>query len=275
MAKIRQSLPYIFDRPCPSLEPSTETSLALLLLSFHETDALPIGFRRDAPSKKLVVSGYSCLSKLLETDPQDYARFLYQPCKEVSVKLPTVFAGKDIETLLEIFRVERFGIACVEEKSEIGRLVSLRDLLALYEKSIFRTDLAVGEVASSPVFSLPGDTSLKQALKDMFKREIRRVFVSETQRVVSDREILDYVFSASRLGHINKNPTTLLDAKLSDVKSTKPESVSATASINRAAVELCAIGGGCLICDKGVVTPWNMIIKPWSEKKLTISAGQF
>ena len=56
--------------------------IVLSLLRFHEIDALPIGFN-SRKKKKLAVFGYSCLSKLLDTEPKNYGKFLETPCEKL------------------------------------------------------------------------------------------------------------------------------------------------------------------------------------------------
>ncbi len=273
MTKIRDVLPEIFQRPYAVVEPSTKTQVALCLLAFHEVDALPVGFT-SATGKKFVVSGYSCLSKLLQTNPSKYGKFLDQPSEEICVELATVSADRDIEALLKIFEETRFGFAWVENagRSNMGALASLRDLLPLFGRSIMSTDMAVEDVATYPVFSLSEDTSLKQALEKMIEKKIRRVLITGTQKMISDRQIIDYVFRIARLDEAGRKPSGLLDANLDDLVSIRPQRISSKIGINKAAALLYAKGGrgGCLVCDKGVVTPWDMIMKPWRQKKLSI-----
>ncbi|MFI5421179.1 MAG: hypothetical protein ACHQ1H_09465, partial [Nitrososphaerales archaeon] len=78
--KIEEALPQIFTRTYPVLEPKTQMLLAVSLLRFHQIDALPIGFKR-TQKKRLAVFGYSCLKKLLETDPDNLGKFLELPCE--------------------------------------------------------------------------------------------------------------------------------------------------------------------------------------------------
>lgn len=268
--KISETLSFVFERPCSTLESNTQTRLALLLLGFHEVDALPIEIGSRS-SKKYVVSSYSCLSKLLETNTKEYSGFLDRSCENVSIELATVSATDRIEALLNTFASTGFGFACVEKESEVRGLVSLRDLLSLYQRSIFTTDLSVKDVASFPIHRLSDKVSMKETLEDMFELKIRRIFVSENDRVISDREIIKYLFSPSRMSEISKDTSALLDARLGLVKSTKPRMVSSSMKLNEAALELYSNPGGCLISEEGVITPWDIIMKPWILGKLVIS----
>jgi len=173
---------------------------------------------------------------------------------------------------LKVFSKTRFGFAWAELKSNslVGGFVSLRDLLSLYSRSVISTDLSIGDVASRNVFSLRSDTSLKQALEEMITRRIRRVLISDTGRVISDRQIIDHVFSPARLEQVYATPPTLLDGKLGDLESTEPSKLHDDQSVKEAA-ELVRESAGCVICRAGVVTPWDIIMKPWEQNKLRIA----
>jgi CBS domain-containing protein len=268
--RISEALPNIFNRTYPVLEPKTQMLLAVSLLRFHQIDALPIGFRR-LEKKKYAVFGYSTLSTLLETKPTYYGRFLEQPCESTALKLSIISATKSVESLLQVFKTTKFGFAWVEGRFEMGGFAALRDLLPLYDNSVLKTDLTVGEVAS-PIVSLPADTSLKDAIEEMFKHRFRRVFVGTTGAVVSDRKIIGYVFSTSRLSEVSERPEALLDASIGDLDGPRPLRISAKSSIKKAAKIMRGEVEECLICENGVITPWDLIMKPWLEKKLAIVA---
>ena len=252
---------------------------AVSLLRFHQIDALPIGSKR-LEKKRYAVAGYATLSRLLETKPSQRGRFLDQPCESVALELSIISDSKDIESLIQVFESTKFGFAWVEGKSEVGGFAGLRDLLSLYENSILSTNLSVDDVAS-PIVSLPANSTLKQTIEEMFDRRIRRMFVADTDGVISDRKIIDYLFSTARLTQVQKNiyvfssaeePETLLDAKLGDLDAIHPEEISSESSIKEAAMTMAGKIEECLICKKGVLTPWDLIMKPWLQGKLTISS---
>ncbi len=266
--KIDEALPEIFARSYPVLEPSTKLLLALSLLRFHQIDALPLSIQRGQRTN-LAVMGYSCLSNLLDTNPEEYGKYLEQPCKKVAQELATLPSGEELTELLELFRKSKFGFALIRGLDEIGGLASLRDLLAFYGDGLFSTDLTIGEVAS-PIFKMPGSESLKNALHAMFERRFRRIFVSETGGIVSDRSIIGYIFSSKRLNQIASAPETMLDATLNNVEKLKPQTISSKASIKIGANIIKSRIEECLVCEKGVLTPWDLIVKPFEMDKLRI-----
>jgi CBS domain-containing protein len=255
------------------LEPDTKTHFALSLLGFHDIDAMTIWFGKStAWTKRFVVYGYSSIMTLLRTDPNDYRMLLEQPCEAVSVEPATISAEKNLENLLDIFFKRRFGFAYVEKAggTQLGGFANLRDLVTLYEKSVIKTDLLVGDVASYPVVSMSGDSDVKTVLDKMVRKNVRRVLVSGTQNIVSDREIISHIASTYRSLEVGQDPSHLLDANLKDVKSTQPRNIKLDLPIDQAA-RIIYQNGGCLLCGDGIVTPWDLVIKPWIQKKLLIN----
>lgn len=269
--KIKAALAGIFNRSYIMLEPSMKTHFALSLLGFHDIDAMTIWFGRNVDwTKRYVVYGYSSVLTLLRTEPKDYGWLMEQPCEAVSVEPAIISENEDLEDLLDLFFKRRFGFAYVERAggTQLGGFANLRDLIALYEKSIIKTDLRVGDVASYPVVSMPGDSSLKEVLDKMVRKNVRRVLVSGTQNnIISDRDIISYVSSIYRLDGFTLDPSRLLEAKLEDLKKTHPSGVELELPIDRAA-KIVYENGGCLLCGEGIVTPWDLVIKPWIQRKL-------
>jgi CBS domain-containing protein len=271
--KISTALPDLFRRPYMMLEPSTKTHFALSLLGFHEIDAMTIWFGKNTDwTKRFVVYGYSAILALLRTDPKDYGMILEQPCEAVAVEAASISEEKSLENLLDLFLQRRFGFAYVERTGGtlLGGFANLRDLIKLYERSLIRTDLLVGDVASYPVVSMSLDSDLRSVMDKMVRKNVRRVLVSGTQKIISDREIISHVSSIFRLGEVSKNPSGLLDARLGDLKSTQPRSIELELPIAEAA-RIVYENGGSLLCGEGIVTPWDLVIKPWIQKKLLIN----
>ena len=262
-----EALPHIFSRGSPVLEPKTQMLLAVSLLRFHQIDALPIGFK-PRQKKKLAVFGFSCLSKLLETPPGKYQDFLSLPCEKASLELATVDYDDTIEKLLQVFRKTKFGFAWVES-DRLGGFASLRDLLELYGNGVVDTPMTVREVAS-PIFSMAADSSIKLFLEDMFNHRFRRIFISGEKSLVTDRRIISYIFSSSRLSETTKKPRTLLDARLGDLEKMEPIPIKGDVKIEKAATSMKDAAEECLICEKGVVTPWDLLMKPLLSNKLKI-----
>jgi len=265
--RIGDALPQVFQRSYPIVLPSTDMLMAASLLRFHQIDALPIEFRPTA-KKRLAVFGYSCLSKLLKTKATNYESFMRLPARRAALKLSSIGVNRNIPDLLRIFRKTRFGFAWVES-DKLGGFASLRDLLELYPAGVIETDLKVADLAS-PIFGVSPETSLREVLEEMFNRRIRRIFLKGRDTVITDRGIISYIFSPSMLENVSKKPELLLDVGIGDLDMTKPARVRGSLSAKKAAQLIGKQPDECLVCDKGVITPWDLIMKPLAADRLII-----
>ena len=264
--RINQALPRIFERAYPAIDPNTPMISVLPLLRFHEIDALPLSF--DSAKKQRGIFGYSSLARILSLGPKRFPGFLNQPCEDVSEPLATVRADRQISKLLDEFHRTRFGFARVIEKRRIGGLVSLDDILRLYDDGTVSSKMTA-EGVSSKTFSLSPNSTVRDALEQMFARRIRRVFVGQGREFVWDRSIIDYLFSPAVLAKVAQEPSKdALQFQLSDIKPTEAIRTTSGTSLKEAAALLTSERGQCLIFDGKVVTPWDVVMKPWEAKKL-------
>jgi hypothetical protein len=240
---------------------------ALPLLRFHEIDALPLTF--DSRVKNRGLFGFTCLARILSLGPGGFSGFLNQACEDVSEPFATVQAGSAISRLLDTFLKTRFGFARVVEKNGVGALVTLDDALGLYEGSV-KSSLAVSRVAST-IFDVTGGTTLRRVLQEMFSRRIRRVFVSGKSGFVWDRSIIEYLFSPSVLANAARDPLAdPLETPVARLGSTRAMEIRAETPLREAASMLRAERGQCLVFDGKVVTPWDVLLKPWKAGRLRV-----
>ena len=263
--KIKDALPHIFQRAYPAIDPKTPMLSALSLLRFHEIDALPLSF--DAETKHRAIFGFSCLARLMKPGPRGLPGFLEEPCEKASEPIATIQATRTLASLLDRFAKTQFGFARVEEKSGVGALVGLSEILGLFSEGVLETELEVKDVAS-PIFSVPGSTPVKEVLSEMFGKRFRRVFISGTREFVWDRSIIDQVFSPAVLGTVTKDSGAILGAPISEFRTTAALDVSPDATLKDAAGALTADKGQCLAFKGMLVTPWDVVIKPWQARAL-------
>ncbi len=267
--RIRDAFPDVFRRPYPALDPKTQMFPAISLLRFHEIDALPIA--SEAGEGQRAVFGLSSLARLSSLKQGDFKDFLNRPCEEVSESLSSISADADLGELLDLFKKTKFGFARVDEKGETAGLVGLSDVLRLYEKGKIKTKLTAGDVASK-VFALPGGTPLGRALQEMFEHRFRRVFVGpRSDSFISDRMIIAFVFDPRTLEKMSRGALKVLDTPIKDIPRMKARRVKASTRLAKAAAELRAERGQCLLSEVGLATPWDVVMKPWNGKNLAIA----
>jgi hypothetical protein len=272
--KIGTALPRLLERKYPIIRPSYPLLTVLYLLRIQDMAAVPI--TEDGKSRRAVF-GYSTLPKLIELTPKNFDAYLEGPCERASEELGCFSMNDEVETLLDGFKKRRLGVSLVNGKvggEERISLVTLVDLLRLYKTKHLASDMHTGDVAS-PILSMPGRSSVREALQAMFKLRQRRVFITGERMYISDRSIIErFLGPASLIRDRDAPDTGVLDARIDGLKKTAPIEVTSRASLQSAALRLRSEWGPCLIVkDRNVVvTPWDVIMKPWEAGRLTLSA---
>jgi hypothetical protein len=272
--KIGSALPRLLERKYPIVKPSYPLLTVLYLLRIQDMAAVPV---TEDGTKRRAVFGFSILPKLIELTPKNFDAYLQGPCERASEDLGCFTMNDDVETLLDEFKKRRLGVSlvCGEVRGEERTsLVTLVDLLRLYKTKHFTTDMSAVDVAS-PILAMPGRSSVREALQTMFRLRQRRVFISGEPMYISDRSIIERYLSPASLIRDRDGPDTgVLDGRIDGLKKTAPIEVALRTSLQSAAIRLRSEWGPCLLIkDKGaVVTPWDVIMKPWEAGRLTIRA---
>lgn len=222
--------------------------------------------------RPLVFSGYSVVSKLVDTKPSDYGAFLVSPCLLYCLSAGTVYKESDIISLFHVFESTTFGFSMIHDETNriIGK-ISVSDLLPMYESGFLSSNLLVEDVASGPIFSMSKGSQVIDCLREMESRKYRKVRITGTSKVVSDRLIFSRVFDEKRLQRITKTPQHLLDETLEDLVPVQGTWISGKKTISEAAKLLTKTDQGFLLVDEGIITPWDLIIKPWRMGSLKVS----
>jgi len=258
----------MFERAYPAVDPTTPILSVLPLLRFHEIDVLPLSF--DAGRKQRGVYGFSCLARLLKVQPGGVGSFLKQPCEVVSEPFATIRADQALSGLLDAFMRRRFGFARVVESRGAGALLTLPDVLELYEEGTLACSLTLEDVGST-TFSMPKQSTIREALVEMFDRRIRRVFISGTREFIWDRSVIEHLFSSASLGRVAERVSeNILDTSISRIGTKTAKVVKGRIELREAAALLKVEPGQCLVFDGRVVTPWDAVMKPWKEGELKI-----
>ena len=285
---LENALPNVFARSIPKIQPESSVSNAISILLSVEGSVLPI----ESPANQTMdqsteqrsharaISGYSIISRLVETDPKDYEGFLSAPCRRVALTIGTVsYERDDIQSLLHVFESSTFGYASVESssssRSKMGGIILIRDLLPLFNEGILKSDLVVSDVATSQVFGMPRDSSVKSILKEMLNRKFRRVLMKrgEKSELVTEKEIMRYLFGEGKGRYDSSRLEELMKGKLDGEEASflSVARVHGGAPLREAANVISKSKGHCALSDAGIITPWDLIIKPWRLGQLSIS----
>jgi hypothetical protein len=268
--KIKQAFPGMLRRQYPTVKPAYPLLTVLYLLRMSDVDAVPVvpATRRGARA----VFGFSCLPKFMRLSPGRFADVLRGPCEAASDELALVDIEDDIDSLFEAFKATKLGFALVQDDSSSRRgLVGLDDFLKLYHTGTLRTDMRVADVGTT-IVSASGTTTIREALRAMFRSRHRRLFLQGERSYVSDRSIMNHVFSPTVLEEVGRDEgRDALATPISRLAAAVPVAVSLRMPLRSAALNLQRERGGCLVAGGKVVTPWDVVMKPWTSGRMTVA----
>jgi hypothetical protein len=115
-------------------------------------------------------------------------------------------------------------------------------------------------------------TRLRQALLFMFSHRFRRVFLAAGGEFISDRSIISHIFSPASLHKLAANPDAVLEMPIAEIEKSRPRRVPGRTTLKAAANALGGDIGQCLTSRGTVITPWDVIMKPWNSKSLRINS---
>jgi len=271
--KIGAAFPRILDRWYPTIRPTYPLLTILNLLRMEDVAAVPLA---EGPESRRAVFGFSSLPKLLKLPPESFDEFLEGPCERASDSLESVSVDDELDALLAAFKKRKLGLCFVRGRvnDEMATsLLSLNDVLRLYKTKRISSRLHVEDVASK-ISSMPESTPIRQALPAMFRLRHRTVFLSEKRRYVSDRSVIDRVFSPDSLERLReRSEDGVLDASIGSLQQLAPMEVAATTGLQAAAAHIKSDWGPCLTIQDAnlLVTAWDIVMKPWDAGLLTIS----
>ena len=269
--KIRTAFPHILERQYPSVTPDSPLLTVLYLLRIREIDAVPLNYPEESIERG--VFGFSSLPKFMAKGPRAFVKLLDEPCERASEELASVTLDDDLETLLDAFQARRLGFALVHGVGSTKRrrsFVSLTDVLGLFEGKSISSDLRLNDVAT-PIYSMPETTSIRNALRQMFRRRYRRIFISAGE-FVSDRGIMEYLFSPFMLEQIGwDTKMDVLGEPIAKLEKRTPLLAGPDTAVGTAALKLRRNRGHCIvIAGEKVASPWDVVMKPWAKGKLNI-----
>lgn len=267
---LNRAFPSLFSRSSPVVDRKSPLIITASLLRFHFIESAVMLVEKTRPmlvgDRIAFVGGYSALVTLFRARPEDSYKSLFGPSDRSATAMPPVKATSSLRDLLTTFQDGGFGFTAVTD-GRMHAMVGLSDVLGLYQKQVIGTDFTVGDVASR-VVEVSRQTPIRDVLKLMFERRIRRVFIRGTNDFVSDREIVTTVFSPRKLNEAKRSPRTLLDGPLLDYAPVESPEVAADMPLKEASRLVVQAQGGALVCRKGVVSPWDLVMKPFAKGHL-------
>ena len=252
----------VFKRATPSITADSSILVAGSVLGSHGIDALKI--IRNKTHTDEIVGGCTILTGLVEAFPTNIRSYIMSKCGSISMRLPVIRYDATLPELLSRFIETKFGLAFVHKGGQA--LISLTDILQLYDKGLIDTELMCKDVASPPI-RLQSDATLKEAIEEMIRRRIRRIFVNDSNAFISDRTAIDYIFSPEGMQVLRHE---LYVTRIHEIRMMDATLVTGSLPLKEGARLLLRDKGNCLLCETGLVTPWDCVVKPFQMNALSI-----
>ena len=269
--RLGSALPFVLNRQRAIVKPDFPLITVLYLLRMQDLAGVPL---TSDNNECKAVFGFSSLERLVRMGHRRFASFVQEPCVKASDRLDSLTVDQELGELLDSFKSTKLGCAALRSSHSRRKwsLVTLADVLTLYGTGLIRTDMVAEDVAS-PIFAMPGDASIREALETMLEHQYRRIFVEREGCYISDRSIIDYILSPEGLDSLVFEPRRdPLAAPMTELWSTGPVAVGQRTNLGDAALKLQKHGAECLVVRGGkVITPWDLVMKPWLAGKLLVA----
>ena len=210
---------------------------------------------------------YGILRKIVDSEPKDYYKTLWSKSAEVPIWIGSCKFEQPFDDILQAFSATKFGGARVTQGVREA-LVTLGDVVGLVSEGKMSARMTTDDVSSVPI-AIAKDRPIIEAIRKMVSHNIRRLFIERGQgSFISDRTLIDYMFSPQRLGIARDHPEQWIDETIEKL-GTKTPGRCRTGSLDEAAKVMGSAPDDCLMTDEWrVISRWDLVVKPWRADKL-------
>ncbi len=174
----------------------------------------------------------------------------------------------DLHSIVRGILNHGWGYAIVVNKGGVPtNLVGLLDIAEFLVKSGFSAKVAnvrAKEKASNPLIAIREGASVMEAVQRMLERHVRRLYVRESELVISDRGVIKWLLSPANLGRLRDAPNEILESPVRSMGPTlhRPTFVEADMDAASALKLISSQDARCLITRdrKMILTPWDLTI---------------
>lgn len=272
---VNQTFPKIFSRATPLLDGRTSILESARILTALQVSAVMLKSSAKDRVEYKALTGYSILSKF-QTKRRTFSKFLAGRSFDIAREVMIVKETDSIVSVIKAIHESNLGLVIVSRKSDSSNVLTtleLRDFVRLYRNGMELpwTKLKIGDLASSPILSVKSESTLRDLLETMLQFRVRKVFLPETRSIVSDRDILSYITSPRIVRLVDKTPELVLKTRVSELSSSRPPMVDSRMKITEAVQLINPDTGDSLLCDRGLVTFWDLIIKLESSNRAKLA----
>ena len=261
---IREIWPQDSSELLPEIRDDMSPVVGGILLRDRTVDALSI---KDGTARGLT-GGYDVLAKVVETS--DLHRFLLGRIANIQRIARAIPEDALVGALLDRYESTAFGHALVAFRPN-PRVVSLIDMLQLYRHGKLDSGLRLQDVATRPLSAVPRSMPLEQAARIMVEKRVRRLQVDgEPRSVITDRSLIRVLFSPEMLEWAGEHPGQLPPLTIGMLEPRPVLELDADMRIPAAAAQFDPDAAEAIFCSAGIVTPWDLVMKPFARGDLTL-----
>lgn len=255
---IRDSVPQIFKRPYLSVLPdSTLMQIAPFMAIGPQiyVDGL-IVLEGEIPIGK--ISSKQILLAIINSKYPDWLKktaLQIMDTSEISLEM-----DYPLSRAIDIFNQTSFAFIPITKSGLVVASLSVRDVLPVIMTTTFQGTL---KDIASPLVLISKRTNLKVALNLMFQKKIRNIIVESNNGygIINDRKILEFLFSQNGRKIMDMNSLGIQAVEIDLVDKLSAMRVSDTTTVSKAAELLTDINTPCVLLNKSIVTPWDIVMK--------------
>lgn len=255
---IRDSVPQIFKRPYLSVLPDTTLMQMAPFMAIGPqiyVDGL-IVLEGEIPIGK--ISSKQILLAIINSKYPDWLKktaLQIMDTSEISLEM-----DYPLSRAIDIFNQTSFAFIPITKSGLVVASLSVRDVLPVIMTTTFHATL---KDIASPLVLLSKRSNLKVALNQMFQKKIRNIIVESDNGygIINDRKILEFLFSQNGRKIMDMNSLGIQAVEIDLVDKLSAMRVSDTTTVSKAAELLTDINTPCVLLNKSIVTPWDIVMK--------------
>jgi predicted transcriptional regulator len=239
--------------------------LSMVYLCLYQIHAVTLVDEKSNPTG--FITGYNVFN-ILYTYRERVWEALYKiKVKDVKWDLLYVDFNETVINLIKKLHKEAWLYACVMHEGKslgtIGYLNLLKFLLNFKELENVNAPYTPNIIYTYP------SSKLIEVIYTMLSKRVRRLLVMDINKIISDRSIIRTLFSEYYVQYLRDKPSEILYAPIEEFPSFFENFKFVENEVNLyKAMNLCLESeSNCLIIEdfKGIITPWDLAIKPFVE----------
>jgi signal-transduction protein with cAMP-binding, CBS, and nucleotidyltransferase domain len=213
-----------------------------------------------------VVLGYNVLRL---ANPKSVWETFYQTrIADSKMRVIQAVSGDDVQGVLRSIMNHGWGYAIVVgPDGRATNLIGLLDIANFLVKSGLTAkvqNVRARDKASNPLISISQNAPLQTTIQTMLDKHVRRLFVKESELIVSDRGIIKWLLSGANLGKLRDSPRDVLESPISAMGPMlqRPSFVEQDCDAATALTMIYKEDARCLVTNdrRMILTPWDLTI---------------